>query len=69
MKKFEGIGLTQFNVSVEVKAKNKTQATKMIEKFFEDTQGWLDFKLRRQGKEVEVTFDECFEIIDVREKK
>lgn len=67
MKKFVGCGLTQFNVYVTVEAKNKKQARRKIEKFLEDTEGRLDFTTTFQGKRVVVTFDECFEVLDILE--
>lgn len=69
LREFRGCGLTQFNVYVTVRAKNQANAEKIVERFFNDTQGKLDFTLTIQGKKVEVTFDECFEVIDVMEQK
>lgn len=69
MKKFRGCGDTEFNVYVTVKAKNEVNARKIIEKFFDNCQGMLDYTWTFQGKKVEVTFDECFEVMDVIEIK
>ena len=68
-KKFRGCGATQFNVYVTVRAASEEQAKRKIENFFNNSQGQLDFNLKIQGKEIEVTFDECFEVMDVIEKK
>ena len=70
MKKFyKGTAICQFNVDVTVEANNPQKAEKKIDEFLDKHNDIFDVKVTLLGKQVHLTLDECFEVIDVKEVK
>lgn len=66
---FKGTGICQFNVDVEVIAKDAEEAEEKISELIETS---FDDEIGVDGKgltQLVLTYDECFEILDVMEVK
>jgi len=66
---FKGTGICQFNVDVEVIAKDSEEAEEKISELIEIS---FEDEISVDGKGLTVlllTYDECFEILDVMEVK
>jgi len=66
---FEGCALCQINLFITVKAKSGKKAEMKIDTFFDDNSDKLNFSKVIKGINVDFSFDECFEVIDIVEKK